>query len=124
MTGLAAGAYPLITWTGTMSGFVPSAVTLESGSGVLLRDDASKTLWLILGSTRAAITWQGPTTSEWKANESGYTYWKDAASADTYYQENTVGGVLIGDSVLFGATGVWNRHAEHHRHPPCRLCQH
>jgi autotransporter-associated beta strand protein len=105
LTGLPAGAYPLVKWTGTTSGFLPSAVTLSSGSGVLLWDATNKTLWLILGNTRPAITWQGPAASEWKANESGYTYWKDAALADTYYQENTVGG-LLGDSVVFGATGV------------------
>jgi len=106
LTDLPVGAYPLITWTGTMSGFATSAVTLDSGSGVLVSDDANKTLWLILSSTRSAITWQGPSLSNWNVNQSENTIWKDALLATTYYQENTISDLLIGDSVVFGTTGA------------------
>jgi autotransporter-associated beta strand protein len=103
LTGLAAGLYPLITWTGAMSGITPS-VTLSSGSGNLVRDDLNKTLWLNITASTQLLTWQGPAGSEWKANDSAFTWWQDATLATTYYKESTVSGTTIGDSVTFSNT--------------------
>jgi len=105
LTGLASGIYPLITWTGTMSGAVPSSVTLASGTGNLVKDDASKTLWLNVMASSEILTWTGPAGSEWKANESSYTYWQDATPATTYYQDHNKSGKVIGDSVAFNNNG-------------------
>jgi len=112
-SSLPAGTYPLMTWTGTFSGVVPSSPTLPSGfTGLLVLDNATKTLWLSVsasGSSKQPLTWKGPAGSSWVVNETVYTKWQDATTptpVSTNYQETTVSGITVGDNVVFGTTGA------------------
>jgi len=100
LTGLAPGAYPLIKWTGDMSGSIPT-LTLSSGNGNLVRDDVNKTLWLSITGSKQPLTWQGGGDNIWVANEAEYTKWQDASSVSTNYREYTVVGGVLGDGVVF-----------------------
>jgi autotransporter-associated beta strand protein len=110
-SSLPAGTYPLITWTGNLSGLAPTSATLPSGFGLLVVDTANKTLWLTIAGSGSSgsqqpLTWQGPAGNTWGANEAVYTKWKDSALVNTNYQEALVGGITVGDNVVFGATGA------------------
>ncbi len=106
-SSLAAGTYPLLTWTGAFSGVAPSSLTLPSGTGLLVVDPATKTLWVSIsasGGSKQPLTWKGPANSTWVANEAVYTKWQDATPVNTNYQETTVAGITVGDNVVFGTT--------------------
>lgn len=108
-SSLPAGTYPLITWTGAFSGVAPSSLTLPSGTGLLVVDPATKTLWLSIsasGGSKQPLTWKGPAGSTWVINEAVYTKWQDATPVNTNYQETTVSGITVGDNVVFGTTGA------------------
>lgn len=112
-SSLPAGTYPLMTWTDAFFGVVPSSPTLPSGfTGLLVLDNATKTLWLSVsasGSSKQPLTWKGPAGSSWVVNETVYTKWQDATTptpVSTNYQETTVGGITVGDNVVFGTTGA------------------
>lgn len=108
-SSLPAGTYPLMTWTGVFSGLAPSAITLTSGTGILVIDNANKTLWLKIsgaGENIQPLTWKGPASSTWVANEGGTTKWQDPTPTGTDYRETTVSGITVGDRVVFGTTGA------------------
>jgi autotransporter-associated beta strand protein len=108
-SGLPAGTYPLVKWTGSFSGVAPSSLTLPTGTGLLVVDSANKTLWLSIsdsGSSKQPLTWKGTGDKIWVANEAVYTKWQDATPVNTNYQEATVSGITVGDNVVFGTTGA------------------
>lgn len=92
LSGLALGSYRLMTWTGTLSGLAPAAVTLPAGvSGNL--SVVGNTLYLNITSAAQPLTWQTG-TGNWVIGSG--TDWKDANSIATSYSE--------GDTVRFDAT--------------------
>ena len=104
-SSLTNGTYPLITWTGFISGGAPSSVTVAGTNGTLVLDTANKTLWLVISASspgsKQPLTWKGGGDGIWVAGEPVYTKWQDATPAYTNYQEYLVGGITVGDNVVF-----------------------
>lgn len=91
---LAAGVYPLITWSGSQSGTIPGTATMPSvrQSGVL--SVSGSTLYVTIGST-LPLTWQ-PGDGTWNTSSNN---WKDNLAATTTFIDGTPG-----DSVVFDNT--------------------
>jgi len=111
---LPVGTYPLVTWTGTQSGAVPSSATLPPRIiGNLALSGDGKTLNLVVTGNTQPLTW-ATGSGEWDIGTS--TNWRDNAGTVTAYAE----GTLWGDAVVFedsrsGASPDHGR-SQHKRH--------
>ena len=94
---LAPGTYPLVTWTGTLSGTAPTAVTLPPRFSGSLSVTGS-TLSLTVTAVAQPLRWALPGSGAWDLNTS--LSWKDSGGSATTYQETAAAG----DSVIFDET--------------------
>jgi autotransporter-associated beta strand protein len=63
--GIQAGQFPLIQYTGTLSGAPPTSLTLPAGvTGSLVNNTANKSIDLLV-STGTQVSWTGATSSVW-----------------------------------------------------------
>jgi len=99
-TNLPVGTYPLVTWTGALSGSAPTVVTLSphlAGNLTL----AGSTLYLnITAASTQPLKWALSGNGTWDIGAA--QNWKDSAGTATAYQETTVSG----DSVVFDETYI------------------
>jgi len=93
------GSYPLIAWTGTLSGTAPIAVTLPPHVTGNLSVSGSM-LYLNITGTTQPLRWALAGNGVWDVNAT--QNWKDTAGAATAYQESG----SLGDSVLLDDTYV------------------
>ncbi len=96
---LPVGTYPLLTWTGSLSGTAPTAVTLPPHvTGNL--SVAGSTLYLNVTSSAEPLRWALAGGGVWDVNAT--PSWKDNAGSGTTYQETG----SVGDSVVFDDTYI------------------
>lgn len=99
-----AGAYPLLSVTGSAPSAVPTLVLAGGYDGSTL-SWSGNTLMLNVTGSAATIKWATAAAGggTWDANDSTNLVWKNGASSPTFYQE-TLGGT--GDQVVFDDTFV------------------
>ena len=96
---LPVGTYPLMTWTGSLSGTAPAAVTLPPHVSGNLSVSGS-TLFLNVTATTQPLRWALTGNGVWDVNAA--QNWKDSAGTATAYQESEG----LGDSVLLDETYI------------------
>ena len=96
---LPVGTYPLVTWTGSLSGTAPTAVTLPPHvTGSL--SVAGSTLYLNVTAATEPLRWALAGGGAWDVNAT--QNWKDNAGGVTAYQE----AGAVGDSVVLDDTYI------------------
>jgi fibronectin-binding autotransporter adhesin len=102
----APGVYPLIKYTGTLSGFAAFNLLVQPQrvSGVLSNDTANSTIDYVVSATTSPLNWAAG-SGAWDIATS--PNWKDAAGTITTYQELAgMGDQVVFEDTLSGASPI------------------